>query len=83
MKERYDERAKDVPYEAGDVVWVYIPALQPELSRKLMKFWSGPYLLVSRSSPVNFRVRNWENNKLLAATVHVNRMEFAYDRYVR
>ena len=48
-----------------------------------MKFWSGPYLLVSRTDPVNFRVRNLENNKLLAAPIHVNRMKFAYDRYVR
>ncbi len=83
MKERYDMRTKDVPYEVGDLVWVYIPALQQGLSKKLMKFWSGPYLLVKRTGPVNFRVRNLENNKLLTTPIHVNRMKFAYDRYVR
>ena len=48
-----------------------------------MKFWSGPYLLVEKTGPVNFRVRNLENNKLLNSPIHVNRMKYAYDRYVR
>ena len=67
----------------GDTVWLYIPVTQPGLSKKLMKFWSGPYLLVEQTGPVNFRVRNLANNKLLSTPVHVNRMKFAYDRYVR
>lgn len=83
MKERYDDRTKEISYQVGDVVWIYIPAVQPGLSRKLMKFWSGPYLLVERTGLVNFRVRNLENNKLVSAPIHVNRMKFAYDRYVR
>lgn len=83
MKERFDERATEVPYQVGDTVWIYIPALQQGLSRKLMKFWSGPYVLVEQTGPVNFRVRNLENNKLIKAPIHVNRMKFAYDRYIR
>ena len=67
----------------GDTVWLYIPVTQPGLSKKLMKFWSGPYLLVEQTGPVNFRVRNLANNKLLSTPVHVNRTKFAYDRYVR
>ena len=83
MKERFDESTTDVPYQVGDSVWVYIPALQQGLSRKLQKFWSGPYLLVEQTGPVNFRVRNLENNKLITTPIHVNRMKFAYDRYIR
>ena len=83
MKNRYDERASDVQFQVGDTVWLYIPVTQPGLSKKLMKFWSGPYLLVEQTGPVNFRVRNLENNKLLSTPVHVNRMKFAYDRYAR
>ena len=83
MKQRYDENTTEVKYQVGDTVWLYIPVTQPGLSKKLMKFWSGPYLLVEQTGPVNFRVRNLENNKLLSAPVHVNRMKFAYDRYIR
>jgi hypothetical protein len=82
-KDRYDVHAQDVEYQVGDTVWVYIPALQKGLSRKLMKFWSGPYLLVQQTGPVNFHIRNLENNKLVKAPVHVNRMKYAYNRYVR
>ena len=83
MKERFDDRAQDVPYQVGDSVWIYIPALQQGLSRKLSKFWAGPFLLVEQTGPVNFKVRNLENNKLVTSTVHVNRMKFAYNRFVR
>lgn len=83
MKNRYDNRAQEVDFQVGDTVWVYIPRLQKGLSRKLMKFWCGPYLLVERTGPVNFRVRNLENHKLLIPPIHVNRMKYAYDRYIR
>ena len=83
MKDRYDDRASEVKFQVGDTIWIYIPATQPGLSKKLMKFWSGPYLLVEQTGPVNFRARNLENNKLLSSPVHVNRMKFAYDRYAR
>ena len=83
MKERYNERAQDVEYQVGDCVWIYIPKFQTGLSRKLLKLWCGPYLLVERTGPVNFRVRNLENNKLLSTPIHVNRMKYAYDRYAR
>ena len=83
MKEKYDERAQDVEYQVGDCVWIYIPQFQSGLSRKLLKLWCGPYLLVEKTGPVNFRVRNLENNKLLSSPIHVNRMKFAYDRYIR
>ena len=71
MKERFYEKAQEMPYQVGDTVWIYIPAFQQGLSRKLMKFWAGPYLLVEQTSPVNFRVRNLENNKLVSSPVHV------------
>ena len=83
MKRRYDKRAQLVPYQVGDVVYLYIPATQKGLSRKLSQFWCGPYLLVQKTGPVNFRDRNLENNKLLKAPIHVNRMKFAYDRFER
>ena len=76
MKRRYDKRTQNVPYQIGDVVYLYIPATQKGL-------WCGPYLLVEQSGPVNFKVRNLENNKLLKAPIHVNRMKFAYDRFER
>ncbi|XP_072023286.1 uncharacterized protein [Amphiura filiformis] len=83
MKKRYDQHATDVQYQVGDSVFIYFPVTQPGLSKKLCKHWCGPYLIIKQSSPVNFMVRNLENNKLLKAPIHANRMKFAYNRYVR
>jgi hypothetical protein len=49
MKERFDDRAQNVPYQVGDSVWIYIPVLQQGLSRKLSKFWLGRTLSTSRT----------------------------------
>ena len=83
IKDRYDRRTQEIPYQPGDVVYIYIPATQPGLSKKLQKFWCGPYLLVQQTGPVNFKVRNLENHKLLLSPIHVNRMKFAYNRFIR
>jgi hypothetical protein len=83
MKERYDDHAQEVDFQVGDTVWIYIPRLQKGLSRKLLKLWCGPYLLIQRTGPVNFRVRNLGNNKALSTPIHVNRMKYAYDRSAR
>ena len=73
----------NVDYQFGDLVWIYTPVSQKGLSKKLMKFWAGPYLLIQQTGPVNFRVKNLQNNKLVSSPIHVNRMKFVYDRYVR
>ena len=83
MKQRYDENATEVQYEVGDCVFIFFPKTQPGLSRKLQQRWCGPYLLVKRTGTTNFIVRNLENNKPLSSPIHVNRMKFAYDRYIR
>ncbi len=72
MKQRYDE----VQYEVGDCVFIFFPKAQPGLSKKLQQLWCG-------NGPINYMVRNLENNKLLSSPIHVNRMKFAYDRFVR
>ena len=83
IKERYDENSTNVDYQVGDLVWIYTPVSQKGLSKKLMKFWAGPYLVIQQTGPVNFRVKNLQNNKLVSSPIHVNRMKFVYDRYVR
>ena len=77
---RYDRRTQEIPYQTGDVVYIYIPATQPGLSKKNFNN-SGVVLacLYKQTGPVNFKVRNLENHKLLLSPIHVNRMKFAYN----
>ena len=78
MKERYDLKAVPNPYKIGQRVWVYTPKTQKGLSKKLLHHWHGPFRIVKKISPVNFKLRN-SANRLVAAPVHVNRMKPFYD----
>ena len=78
MKERYDLKAVPNSYKIGQRVWVYTSKTQKGLSKKLLHHWHGPFRIVQKISPVNFKLRN-SANRLVAAPVHVNRMKPFYD----
>ncbi|GMF50432.1 unnamed protein product [Phytophthora fragariaefolia] len=42
-------------FEVGDAVWLYIPKVQPGLSRKLAHMWHGPFRIEEMHN--NFRVK--------------------------
>jgi len=84
MKLRYDEHAKAVNYDVGDCVYLFVPHLSKAgNNRKLARLWTGPFVIVKRRGPVNFQLRNLQNNKLLPVFVHADRLKWAYDRFVR
>jgi hypothetical protein len=78
MKARYDLNSKPESYKIGQRVWVYTPKTQKGLSNKLLHRWHGPYRIVTKLSPVNFKLRN-SSNRLTSTPVHVNRMKLFYD----
>ena len=82
MKRRYDETAKQIGSRL-EILSGFTFQRPKKDCQGNMKLWAGPYLIVQRTGPVNFRVRNLENHKLLSSPIHVNRMKFVYDRYVR
>ena len=82
MKKYYDKNAQSSTFDVGDYVWVYTPNLKKNLSKKLLHQWQGPMYLTKKVSPVTFILRN-NNNKLLKAPVHVNRMKQYVDRNSR
>ena len=65
MKDRYDDHAQQVEYQVGDTVWIYVPAFQTGLSRKLMKFWTGPLLLVEQTGPVKSGANLFQERRML------------------
>ena len=83
MKSQYDKKQSNIKFQVGDKVWLYIPKVNKGLTKKLAKQWSGPYLLVKQTSPVNFRVRNVDNHKMLHNTINVGRMKLFFGRNFR
>ena len=83
MKSQYDKKLSNVKFQVGDKVWLYIPKINKGLTKKLAKQWSGPYILVKQTSPVNFKVRNVDNHKMLHNTINVGRMKLFFGRNFR
>jgi ribosomal protein L21E len=75
MKEKYDKKKNVQKFEVGQLVWLYIPQVQAGQSRKLYKGYSGPYILIEQTSPVNFKLAKAHNNQVLKNAVHVNRLK--------
>ena len=78
MKEQYDKTAAPVSFEIGSRVWVYTPKSRKGLSKKLAHNFHGPYRIVSKLSPVHFKLRTMDNRPV-SVPVHANRMKAYYD----
>ena len=78
MKEQYDKSAGPVPFEIGMKVWVYTPKSRKGLSKKLSHNYHGPYRIVSKLSPVHFRLRTLDNRPV-SVPVHANRLKLYCD----
>ena len=78
MKAIYDRSAKEPTLEVGDLVWLYYPVVKVGHSRKLAQRWNGPYQIVRKMGPVNFKIRTMDNNPV-TKLVHVNRLRRVYD----
>lgn len=72
MKTRYDSKAAEGGFKAGDLVWLYNPQRRRGLSPKLQKDWEGPYKVIKRINDVVFRIQKLPKGK--KRVVHVNRL---------
>lgn len=78
MKAQYDKKAKDASFQLGQRVWVYTPKGKKGLSKKLLHKWHGPYRICRILLPVHYQLRTCDN-RMIATTVHANRMKPFYD----
>jgi hypothetical protein len=69
-KEHYDKTHKQVEFKSGDLVMVYWPVPKKGYTQKLLPKWQGPYKIVSKISPVTYRIER--EDKTLA--IHVQRL---------
>jgi len=74
-----DRRAKVRDFKENDLVYLYIPAKKPGLTRKFHRPWAGPFKVIKKISDLNYKIVD-QNNK--QQVVHVNRMKRAYNSEV-
>ena len=82
MKERYDRNIYSRDFKPGDLVWIHFPEIMVGGSRKFFMNWSGPYIIVEKTSDTNFKVSQAHNSKILKNEIHINRMKPFYHRAV-
>ncbi len=75
-----EDREKDLQNKTitdivvGDQVWLYNQKGEIGKSRKLIRRWLGPYIVVEQKSPVNYLIEKDDKRQV----VHVNRLKKAY-----
>ena len=75
-KERRDKHCDEVNFKVGDRVWLFNPAVKVGETRKLSSQWRGPYTVIDRVSPVNYKIQLIGTTK--TQTVHHNRMKMCH-----
>jgi transposase InsO family protein len=74
MKRNYDARKSDTEFQVDDLVWVYQPVPPDGQSPKLYAAWSGPWRVVTKLSPLLYRVID-KFGKKASMIVNVSRMK--------
>lgn len=73
QSQQYNHKIHGKPFDKGDLVWLFNPAIKRGQSRKFHRPWGGPYRICDKLSDVTYRIQHTGNNK--CKVVHFNRMK--------
>ena len=75
-KDVKDKHCSEMNFRIGDRVWLFNPAVRVGQAKKFSSMWRGPYTVIDRVSPVNYRIQ------LIGTTstqiVHHNRLKLCH-----
>ncbi|UYV84664.1 K02A2.6-like, partial [Cordylochernes scorpioides] len=77
-KHRYDAHHRNIIYQPGDLVWIFIPVRKVGYSEKLMRRYFGPYKVTRKISDVTYVVctfGNQQSHRKTKYSVHICRMK--------
>ena len=77
-KDRYDKNVQEETYEIGNKVWLWNPTVQKGNVKKLSSLWHGPFTIIEKCGPVNYRLA--VENRRIPSMVHHNRLKPYVDR---
>ena len=77
-KKQYDKKANTPDFKVRDSVWLYNPKTEPGLTPKLMARWYGPYYIIEKTGPTNYKLRDMNTHKAIKNVVHSDRLKPYY-----
>ena len=78
-KKQYDKKASTPDFKVRDSVWLYNPKTEPGLTPKLMARWYGPYYIIEKTGPTNYKLRDMNTHKAIKNVVHSDRLKPYYN----
>lgn len=78
-KKRYDKSVKEVDFKVGDEALVAPTSLHPKIHKLELKHYTGPFELLKKVSPVNYRIKLKESDQK-PFTIHVDRLKKFFRR---
>ena len=76
QKQAHDRKSSGEKLRVGDRVWLYNPAIKQGRTKKFANLWRGPYTIVDKTGPVNYRIQLIGGSQTLI--VHYNRIKLCY-----
>ena len=56
-KKRYDKGVSGEKFTVGDLVWLFVPAVEQGRIEKMASLWRGPYTVIDRiNGALNYRI---------------------------
>lgn len=72
--ELYNKKVHGAPYEVGALVWLLNPHVPRGKSKKLHRWWTGPFKVVKQLSDVTYRIQH-VNSRAKRLVVHFDRLK--------
>lgn len=63
-KRRYDIGVRTKEFKVGDEVWVFVPRKRRGKYPKWERFYQGPYVVLEKTGPLNYRVQKRPSGKV-------------------
>ena len=76
QKTVYDKGSRGSELRVGDRVWLHVPAVKLGRTKKLSSLWRGPYTVLDKTSPVNYKIQLI--GSIVSIIVHRNRLKPCY-----
>ena len=72
--DNYNKKVHGKPHQVGSLVWLLNPQVPRRKSKKLHRWWTGPYKVVKQLSEATYRIQHI-HNKAKRVVVHFDRLK--------